>query len=203
MLSAGKGAGNVTTGESHMAKLTFILGGARSGKSTQAVRLAEQMGGQVLYLATATAEDDEMRQRIEKHQQERPSDWQVREIPHGIGAALAELPAQADVILLDCLTLLVSNVMLMGVSDFDHPDEAAADKRVEHEISTLLQAIQSSPAEWIVVSNEVGQGLVPPYPLGRIYRDLLGRANQQVAACADEVYWLVAGIPVPIHSFRQ
>lgn len=185
-----------------MAKLTLILGGARSGKSTHAQRLVEQRGGRVVFLATATADDDEMSARIVKHQQERASTWTTREIPHGIATALAEQPVEADVILLDCLTLLVSNAMLVGVTDLDHPDESAITDQVNAEISSLMQVIESSPADWIIVSNEVGLGLVPPYPLGRIYRDLLGRANQQIASRADEVYWLVAGIPVPIHTFR-
>ncbi len=185
-----------------MGKLTLILGGARSGKSTHAQRLAGQHSRQVLYLATATAGDDEMGARIMKHQQERPPAWETREIPHGLAAALEAQPVQADVVLLDCLTLLVSNVMLIGMTDFDHPDEVAATEQVKTEITSLINMIQGSPADWIVVSNEVGLGLVPPYPLGRIYRDLLGQANQRLATCADEVYWMVAGIPVPIHPFR-
>lgn len=186
-----------------MGKLTLILGGARSGKSTHAQRLAGEHGGRVVYLATATAGDTEMSARIEKHQLERPAEWMTREIPCDIADAIANQPVQADIVLLDCLTLLVSNVMLIGVTDFDHPDKSAAADRVETEIAGLLITIQTSPANWIIVSNEVGLGLVPPYPLGRIYRDLLGHANQQIAACADEVYWLVAGIPVPIHPFRR
>lgn len=185
-----------------MGKLILLTGGARSGKSTQAQRLAEQHGSRILFIATATADDDEMRTRIEKHQQERPAGWVTREIPHGIAKALTDHPIQTDYVILDCLTLLVSNVMLLGVTDFDHPDETAASQRVEAEIVSLLNTIQTSSVDWIIVSNEVGMGLVPPYPLGRIYRDLLGRANQQIAACADEVYWMVAGIPVPIHSYR-
>jgi adenosylcobinamide kinase/adenosylcobinamide-phosphate guanylyltransferase len=186
-----------------MGKLTLILGGARSGKSTYAQRLADQHGGRVAFLATATAGDDEMSARIKKHQQERPAGWITREIPHGIAAAIAAEPIDADVVLLDCLTLLVSNVTLLGMDDFDAPDESAAAARVEEEISSLIGTIKKSPADWIIVSNEVGLGLVPPFPVGRIYRDLLGRANQQIAARADEVYWLVAGIPVPIHGFRE
>ena len=185
-----------------MGKLTLILGGARSGKSTHAQRLAGQHGGRVVYIATATAGDEEMSARIEKHQSERPAGWVTLEISEGIAEALRGRPLQAEVVLVDCLTMLVSNLTLEGVTDFDHPDEAAATARVEAEISGLVAAIEESDADWIVVSNEVGLGLVPPYPLGRIYRDLLGRANQRLAARADEVYWLVAGIPVPIHTYR-
>jgi adenosylcobinamide kinase/adenosylcobinamide-phosphate guanylyltransferase len=178
-----------------MGKLTFILGGARSGKSHYAQRLAEKRGGRVTFLATATAGDDEMQARIAQHRSERPSSWRTREIPHSIAAALQESPLQGDVVLLDCVTLLVSNVLLLEESD--------ASARVEAEIDGLLAAIQNSAAEWIVVSNEVGLGLVPPTPLGRIYRDLLGRANHTLVARADKVLWMVAGIPVPIEQFRE
>lgn len=178
-----------------MGKLTFILGGARSGKSYYAQRLAEKRGGRVTFLATATAGDDEMQARIAQHRSERPDAWSTCEIPHGIAAALQESPLQADIVLLDCVTFLVSNLLLL--------DENDASARVDAEIDGLLAAIQNSAAEWIVVSNEVGLGLVPPTPLGRIYRDLLGRANRSLAAHADRVLWMVAGIPVPIEQFRE
>jgi adenosylcobinamide kinase/adenosylcobinamide-phosphate guanylyltransferase len=103
----------------------------------------------------------------------------------------------------DCLTLLVSNLVLQAAPDIDHPDEQAARTLVEAEINDLLNAIESIPAEWIIVSNEVGQGLVPPYPMGRVYRDLLGWANQRLAQKADEVIWMVAGIPVPIGEYKK
>lgn len=185
-----------------MGKITLIIGGARSGKSTHAQQLAEQRGGKVVFLATATANDDEMSERIERHRKERPTEWLTLEIPHGIANMLTRQPLQANCVILDCLTLLVSNVMLLGLTDVDHPDESAAHKRVEEELTSLSQFIQTSPADWIIVSNEVGLGLVPPFPLGRIYRDLLGFANQQIASLSNEVYWMVAGIPVPIHPFR-
>jgi adenosylcobinamide kinase / adenosylcobinamide-phosphate guanylyltransferase len=186
-----------------MGKLTFILGGARSGKSTHAQKLAEQSGKSVTFLATATASDDEMAARIAKHQQERPAGWQTREIPCEIARVLKNQAIETELVLLDCLTLLLNNVLFSSETDFDHPDEAAAAEKAETEIQSLLASIAASPANWIVVSNEVGLGLVPPYPLGRLYRDLLGRANQLFAAQADEVLWMVAGIPVPIQQYRQ
>ena len=120
-----------------------------------------------------------------------------------MAAAVGQKPLNAGVILLDCLTLLVTNLLMGAAPDEDHPDEAAAVQAVEQELAQLLVAIRTSPADWIAVSNEVGLGLVPPYPLGRLYRDLLGRANQQLAATADEVFWMVAAIPVPIHTYRS
>ena len=184
-----------------MGKLTFILGGARSGKSTYAQRLAEKHAGRVVFIATATVSDGEMASRIRQHQKERPPAWATVEIPVGIAAALRANPTGADVVLLDCVTLLVSN--LIFATGQDEVDEITAGARVKSEISDLLGYIRDSGASWIIVSNEVGLGLVPPYPLGRLYRDLLGRANQELAAAADEVVWMVAGIPVPIEAYRQ
>jgi adenosylcobinamide kinase / adenosylcobinamide-phosphate guanylyltransferase len=184
-----------------MGRLTLILGGARSGKSTYAQRLAAAHGGQVVFIATAEGQDDEMRQRIAAHQSDRPPGWQTLEIPYDVGQAFTRLSPPADVVLLDCMTLLVSNLLLLE-GDIDQPDAAAAEARLDVELKALLAAIRTSRAGWIIVSNEVGQGLVPPYPSGRVYRDLLGHANQRLAAEADEVYWMVAGIPVPIHGWR-
>ena len=179
-----------------MGRLTFILGGARSGKSTYAERLARQQSGRVLYIATAQALDEEMAGRIRQHRSQRPPNWQTLEAPSGVAAALQSLPGpQPDLVLLDCLTLLVSNLLLQACPADGEPDAQTAEVPVRAEIESLLAAIQSSPADWIVVSNEVGMGLVPPYPLGRIYRDLLGWANQQMAATADEVLLMVAGLP--------
>jgi adenosylcobinamide kinase/adenosylcobinamide-phosphate guanylyltransferase len=182
-----------------MGKLTLILGGARSGKSSYAERLAAQQGGQILYIATAQPLDGEMVERIAIHQKNRPASWQTLEIPSAVGVTLQSRTPPADVILLDCLTLLVSNLLLAVSSGTDENltvDEAAATASVETEITRLLEAIQALPAEWIVVSNEVGLGLVPPYPLGRVYRDLLGRANQRLAFKADQVIFMIAGIPM-------
>ena len=184
-----------------MGKLILILGGARSGKSTYACQLAEQHGGQVGFIATATPGDAEMSARILKHQLERPEGWITREIPYRIAGTLKSIPVEADIIVLDCVTLLVTNLLLGGSSA--EIDEEAAGTKVVIEMAELVAVIQQSRADWIVVSNEVGLGLVPPYPLGRIFRELLGRANQQMAAAADEVLWMVAGIPVPIQRYRS
>ena len=186
-----------------MGKLTLILGGARSGKSSYAERLATGRGGQVLYIATAQPLDGEMAERIANHQKNRSASWQTLEIPSAVGALLQSrmqsgtLPA--SVILVDCLTLLVSNLLLAvssGVGEDLTVDEEAATALVETEVTRLLEAVRATPAEWIIVSNEVGLGLVPPYPLGRVYRDLLGRANQRLASQAEQVIFMIAGIPM-------
>lgn len=179
-----------------MGQLTLILGGARSGKSTFAEALAAKQSQQVVYVATAEAKDDEMAARIAAHQQKRPSSWQTLEIPHNVGAVIQAQPPLGNVVLLDCLTLLVANVLLSVNPDLDAMDEAASHTAVEREIAVLITAVQTGAANWIVVSNEVGLGLVPPYPLGRVYRDALGRANQQLAQVAQTVYFMIAGIPM-------
>jgi adenosylcobinamide kinase/adenosylcobinamide-phosphate guanylyltransferase len=185
-----------------MGGLIFILGGARSGKSDHAQRLAEAASAPVLFIATAEPLDDEMRARIAMHRQRRPVRWETLELPTGVGKYMAEHPQPAGTVLLDCLTLLVSNIMLQAAGIADQPDEAAARAAVELEIGLLSEAIRRSNLEWILVSNEVGQGIVPAYATGRLFRDLLGWANKEMALQADEVIWMVAGIPVPITSHR-
>jgi adenosylcobinamide kinase/adenosylcobinamide-phosphate guanylyltransferase len=175
-------------------ELILILGGARSGKSAHAQALALEMGGPaVLYLATAQGHDEEMLWRIALHRADRPAGWRTLEAPSLIGAPVAEAAADARVVLLDCMTLLTSNAVLSAGDDVPAPVAEAA---VAREVAALLAAYQTGDATWIVVSNEVGMGLVPPYPLGRVYRDALGRANQTLAAAADGVSLLVAGLPM-------
>lgn len=179
-----------------MGQLILILGGARSGKSAYAQRLARELGGDaVLVVATATAGDAEMAQRIDRHRQSRPLRWRTLECPRHIGAALHAELAEASVVVVDCLTLLVSNVMLA----LDAPPAAeTATTAVQAEIAALLQVCRRNHATFIVVSNEVGLGLVPDTPLGRLYRDLLGQANQTLAAQAQAVYLMVAGLAVDV-----
>lgn len=174
-------------------KLILILGGARSGKSQHAQDLAMQIGGRIAYLATAEALDDEMRTRIAAHRRARPDAWQTLERPLHVGDALAN--CDADVVILECLTLLVSNLMTaLGESASAAPIEDG----VQRELDDLLAAWRAGTYTLIIVSNEVGMGLVPPYPLGRVYRDVLGHANQQLAQAADEVIFIIAGLPMRI-----
>jgi adenosylcobinamide kinase/adenosylcobinamide-phosphate guanylyltransferase len=181
-----------------MGRLILVLGGARSGKSTFAQRRAGELGGeQVLFVATAGAGDEEMRQRIEKHRRERPAGWQTLEAPQDVGRAIAAAQGgagAAKVVLVDCLTLLVANRLGSAEDPFAPEVEAG----VADEVQQLAACAERLAGDLIVVSNEVGMGLVPPYPLGRAYRDLLGQANQALAQKADEVYLLVAGIPLAI-----
>jgi adenosylcobinamide kinase/adenosylcobinamide-phosphate guanylyltransferase len=175
--------------------ITLILGGARSGKSSYAQRLAEATGEPVTFLATAQALDEEMQQRIQKHQLERPVDWETLEIPCDIAMHVPEIKSQ--VVILDCVTLLVSNLLMQFVKE-DRVDEKPFLTAVQKETETLIAAIRDQDQQWYIISNEVGLGLVPPYQKGRIYRDALGWANQRLAREADNVIFMVAGIPTTI-----
>ncbi len=186
-----------------MKELILVLGGARGGKSTYAEELACELGGDdVVFVATAQALDDEMKSRIEKHQAARPSAWRTLEAPSLVGIDGEGSFSGAQVVVLDCLTLLASNALLAGGAYSEDAvasqpvSETEAEARVEDEVAALLDAYTQGTASWIVVSNEVGLGLVPDNALGRAYRDALGRANQRVARAADRVLFLVAGLPL-------
>lgn len=179
--------------------LILVLGGARSGKSAYAEKLAAQLGRRVLYIATAEVKDDEMAARVAAHRQNRPADWNTLEAPRHIGKALAAVHPAPEVILLDCLTLLVSNIVLA----LEAEGQAAVEAAVQAELDALAAAQARLNVPLVVVSGEVGMGLVPPYPLGRMYRDALGRANQHLAALASQVYLVVAGLPVALKTSKQ
>ncbi len=182
------------------AELVLVLGGARAGKSAYAEQVIASYGQRVLYVATAEVKDDEMRARIQAHQASRSTAWKTLEVPLNVGQALLDARPSADAILLDCITLLVTNVLLAhgGETPEDASDEAVVEAAITNEIESLLSAQRRLKLPMVVVSNEVGLGLVPPYPLGRLYRDVLGRANQRLAAAADRVYLLVAGLPLTL-----
>jgi adenosylcobinamide kinase/adenosylcobinamide-phosphate guanylyltransferase len=179
-----------------MAKLILILGGARSGKSTFAQRKALQraldQNDRILFVATATAEDAEMQERIERHRRDRPSGWDTLEVTHDVASAIGGLKNTYAVIILDCLTLLISH-HLVELDEQD--DRRAAAELVGGEVQALIDLARAGGADLVVVSNEVGLGIVPATPLAREFRDLAGLAHQRLAEAADEVYFMVAGIP--------
>lgn len=177
-------------------RLILIVGGARSGKSTMAERMAAELGGgaEVLFVATAEAYDDEMRTRIRQHQADRPAGWRTLEAPRNLGPRIAAaLSGTEKAVVVDCITLLVSNLVCALPADVSVREAEAV---VAAEIMALIAASRASHATWIMVSNEVGLGIVPDNPLARTYRDALGRANQQLAAAADQVFFPVAGLPL-------
>lgn len=172
-----------------MGATTLVLGGCRSGKSSHALGLAQSCGGRDnCFIATCVARDEEMCKRVERHQAERGDRWSTVEAPLNLAKAVHEHAHSADVVLVDCLTLWVSNMLM------EELDDAAVCERVED----LCAALDSAQSPVFLVSNEVGAGIVPENPLARRFRDLTGFANQRVAACAGKVVWMVAGIAVEI-----
>jgi len=179
--------------------ISLLIGGVRAGKSGRALSLAEhyRRDGNVLFVATAQAFDDEMRQRIEAHQRERETKhWQTLESPIAIADDLASrASSRYSVVIVDCLTLWVSNILLTL------PDDANAEFAISTEAIRLLGALAERAARGtriILVTNEVGLGVVPPTPLGRRYRDALGRVNQLAAAASDETILMVAGLELKL-----
>ena len=172
-------------------KVILILGGARSGKSSFAQNLAQKLGEKVLFVATGQALDEEMQARIEEHKKARPAHWHTLELPADVGKGIEAGVCEAEIVIIDCLTLLVSN-LLTGETT------ANTEKRVVSEIEQLINCINKLEKNFIIVSNEIGTGLVPENGLARYYRDLLGKVNQLIARRAEEVYLMVTGIPVQI-----
>ena len=193
-----------------MKALTLILGGARSGKSAFAQGLASS-GKRVLFVATAEALDEDMAARIREHQRSRPPAWQTLEEPRELAAALTSAVEGHDLVVIDCMTLWVSNLLLAD-TDKDRqippiletrpgssPDQPTRElDGVLRQAEVLVGAYRQGSASWIVVSNEVGLGVVPPTPMGRRYRDALGRVNQTFAAAASQAYLMVAGLAVDL-----
>jgi adenosylcobinamide kinase / adenosylcobinamide-phosphate guanylyltransferase len=170
--------------------VTLVLGGVRSGKSRYAQRLGEPVE-RVLFVATApvAGADDEMRAKIERHRADRPVHWTTAEEPLELARALAERGGTYDVAIVDCLTLFVSNLLYAA-----EQDESVLDRQM----TALCTALTAPPCDIVLVSNEVGSGVVPAYALGRQFRDALGELNQRVAAVADNVLLLVAGLPLAL-----
>jgi adenosylcobinamide kinase/adenosylcobinamide-phosphate guanylyltransferase len=159
-----------------------------------AQELAAKDGGPVLFVATATAGDDEMQQRIEVHRKSRPKDWKTLEVSLNIGSEIAKNIGSTKTVIVDCITLLINNIFeQFGAT----PNPVAVEKAVTAELDELIKCIKKSRANFIIVTNEVGLGIVPGDSVSRLYRDLLGKANQILAEHVDEVYLLVAGIAIP------
>jgi len=176
--------------------MIFVTGGARSGKSTFAQQLGENLPGKRLFVATAEAFDGEMEQRIRKHREQRGDRWDTREEPVDIGEILRSVRGVYETVLVDCLTVWMSNLMCR-CGDGDEPG-VASDEAVSRIVDDFFLGLEGFQGTVIVVSNEVGMGIVPDNKLARDYRDRLGFLNQRAAREADEVYLLCSGIPVKI-----
>jgi len=173
-----------------MGKIILVLGGARSGKSNFACGLARKHK-RVAFIATAEGGDEEMRRRIRLHRRERPAHWKTFEEPVNIVRALSAAGEDHDFVVVDCLTLLVSNLLLAKKSEAE----------ISRMLSEALAVIKKAKFRTVFVSNEVGLGLVPSNTLGRVFRDTAGRINQFVAAAADEVYFLFSGVPLRLKPY--
>ncbi len=171
-----------------MGKITFILGGARSGKSSFAIKLGKKSKAKTAFIATCEPKDLEMKRRISLHQKVRPAYWRTFEEPLKVSGLLKKISSKFDLILIDCLTLLISNMMLNN----------AKDSAIEAEAKKILSLLKKNKADSIIVSNEVGLGIVPNNKLGRDFRDIAGRVNCLVAGESDEAFFMVSGIPLKI-----
>jgi adenosylcobinamide kinase / adenosylcobinamide-phosphate guanylyltransferase len=182
-------------------ELILILGGMRSGKSDFAQTLASEIGGNaVIFVATAEPYDSEMQRRIERHRADRPAEWLTVEEPLHLSEAIrvaSGAAADRGTVVIDCITLWVSNLLLAA------PGNNLSDETVNDCVKRLLDQYQSGHSSWIVVSNEVGQGIIPDNALARRYADLLGRANRAIAAQADKVLLMVAGLPVDVKALSR
>ncbi len=167
-------------------KIIFITGGCRSGKSRYALDYANRHFSKKLYLATAEVRDEEMARRVENHKRARGPEWQTVEEPIKVPETISRYRDRTEVVLLDCLTLWLSNLLLRW------DDES----KIMEEAARLTAAVEESRATSIIVSNEVGMGIVPDNPLGRRFRDLSGMANQKIAETANTVVFMVSGIPM-------
>jgi len=173
------------------ATAVLIIGGARSGKSRFALTLAEAHAEcEKLFLATCVPKDPEMEDRVLRHRKERGSHWKTLEIPLALAEAITAHGKEGRLILVDCLTLWVNNVLFQT----ENPE------KIEQDVAALVNAVDAAPCPILFVSNEVGTGIVPENRLARLFRDAAGRVNQQVAAACTRVFWMVAGIPVPVKS---
>lgn len=184
-----------------MAKLILVTGGARSGKSSFAEEKAKEMGGDILYVATAKQLDDEMKQRIARHRAQRPSEWETFEGYRNLDVELASVIKRKSAVLLDCITIMVTNLMLDETFEWEGLSRARAEEielGIQHQIERLVSLVKMNEVPFILVTNEVGMGVVPPSAIGRDFRDIAGRMNQILARTADEVYFCVSGIPMKI-----
>lgn len=166
-------------------KVTLVLGGARSGKSAFALASAGEKTGEKYFFATAEGRDAEMQERIARHQAARPPDWKTVEAPLDLVGALQKENRPGVVVVIDCLTLWLANLL----------DKRKKEPFIRAKFDQLSEALSNFSGRSWIVSNEVGQGVVPDTPLGREFRDLSGIMNQQIAKIANEVYWVSAGIP--------
>ena len=184
-----------------MDNLILVTGGARSGKSSFGEELVKKFGSNVLYIATSIPFDEEMKLRVKKHRERRPSCWETVEAYKDFDLKLDGKLVGKSAVMLDCITVMISNIMFEKQVDWDNlrsDDNDGLEEYVRCEVDKLLRIIEEAGLHFIVVTNETGMGIVPENALARVFRDIAGRMNQNLAKAAGEVYLCVSGIPVKI-----
>ena len=185
-----------------MAKTILITGGARSGKSTYAEKLAIEISPKVLYVATSIPFDEEMKERVKKHRERRPSNWDTFEGYKDLKDIFVDQNLDFDVVLLDCITIMVTNLLLEktgeNIESFSEQELSHIEGEILKEVADFLDAAEETTKTIILVTNEVGFGIVPEYKSGRVFRDIAGRVNQYIANRAEEVSLVVCGIKVKV-----
>lgn len=187
--------------------VTFVIGGARSGKSTFAEQKAKEYEGNVLYIATATITDKSMEDRVRKHKEQRPSEWKTLEMYSDFNSlSLFDEFISSDIVLIDCVTTLIGNFMFDSKIDFDNcvPDDVnILEKRIKDNILDLISICNNNDKKLIIVSNETGLGIVPSYYMGNYFRDISGRVNSLISREADFMYFIFSGIPIKLKHNRE
>ncbi|WP_368488656.1 bifunctional adenosylcobinamide kinase/adenosylcobinamide-phosphate guanylyltransferase [Clostridium sp. BJN0013] len=184
-----------------MGKLILVTGGAKSGKSSYAEKLAKEIKGDILYVATSIPFDDEMKFKVKRHMEQRPSNWSTLEAYKDFHSKLIPMLSGKSGVILDCITNLVSNLLLEKCGDIEKIKASQIveiEEYIKEEIKEFINISKNISIPFIVVTNEVGMALVPEYKLGRIFRELAGSINQIIAKEAEEVYFCISGIPVRI-----
>ena len=184
-----------------MSKIILVTGGARSGKSGFAESLCKARNNSTAYIATSVAFDDEMKERVRKHKESRPQEWQTYEIYKDIYTIIDEISQKHSTVILDCITLLVNNLMFVDGIDIDNATEQEINELEEYikdQVRKMIEEVKKTDLYFVMVTNEIGLGVVPSYKLGRVYCDFVGRINQMLGQLSDEVYFTVCGIPTKI-----
>ena len=184
-----------------MSKVILVTGGARSGKSNFAEKLCKERNNNTAYIATSIPFDDEMKDRVRKHKESRPQNWKTYEIYKDIYTIIDDISKEHKTVILDCVTLLVNNLIFMHGIDIDNSTQYEIDeleKYIKEQVEKLLIEIKKTNLYFVIVTNELGLGGVSINKLTRVYTDIVGRINQQIAAQSDEVYFVISGIPMKI-----
>jgi adenosylcobinamide kinase/adenosylcobinamide-phosphate guanylyltransferase len=186
-----------------MSQIILVTGGARSGKSRHAESLCKAQGNQTAYIATSIPFDTDMQDRVKKHREMRPGEWTTYEVYEDIYKKIPQIAKAHQTVILDCVTLMVNNIMFKKNIDFESCDDLIIDemeKDIQEQVKLLIEAIRETTLYFVIVTNEIGMGVIGATRLTRIYTDIIGRVNQQIAQMSDEVHLVVSGIPVKIRG---